>query len=149
MPASAKGGGALNRGRGGGGGEGEGEGSRGGLDSGASALPDLREGGGGGGAGPRFGANGLALLLGAAAGGGGGGGALMLFEPEFGDEVCSLAKFSCSSRMKFTIKSWSFLIKSSVNPLSLRSCPKCSLQSGSNASSRANSEVAFSPFEFE
>lgn len=38
------------------------------------------------------------------------------------------------------MNSWLSLIKSSVNPLSLRSWPKCSRHSGSNASRRSNSE---------
>lgn len=39
------------------------------------------------------------------------------------------------------MNSWFSLIKSSVNPLSLRSWPKCSRHRGSKASSRANSEA--------
>lgn len=38
------------------------------------------------------------------------------------------------------MNSWFSLIKSSVSPLSFKSCPKCSRHSGSNASRRANSE---------
>ena len=39
------------------------------------------------------------------------------------------------------MNSWFSLMKSSVNPLSLRSCPKCSRQRGSKASNRANSDI--------
>ena len=38
------------------------------------------------------------------------------------------------------MNSWLSLMKSSVKPLSLRSCPKCSRHKGSKASSRENSE---------
>jgi hypothetical protein len=43
------------------------------------------------------------------------------------------------------MNSWLSLIKSSVKPLSAKSCPKCSRHRGSNASRRANSEGGFPP----
>ena len=154
LPASAKGGGALNRGFGGSGGVASRAGDsasasvlfdRLGAGGGGGALEELAgdaEGGGGGGGGARresaplvtageAGAAGAAGAAGGAGGGGGGGECLTV----------SLAPFCCCSLRKSTMNSWLSLMKSSVKPLSFRSCPKRSRHWGSKASSRANSEA--------
>lgn len=150
FPASGNGGGALNLGRGGDGGAG------GGLASlaGPSALADRLGAGGGGGA-PRLVDDDDDEAP--PGGGGGGGGALAPFEsPPFvgaeggggGGVGEGLFNLACSCRKKSTINSWLSLIKSSVRPLSVRSCPKCSLHNGSKASSKANCEGSMPPFIF-
>lgn len=66
------------------------------------------------------------------AGGGGGGAACLL---------CSCC-CPCSSFSQVTMKSWFSRMKSSVRPFDFKSSPKCSLQYGSKASSKANSDTA-------
>lgn len=148
LPASGRGGGALNLGRGG-------DGTLGGLASLVTWPPDRRGAGGGGG--PDLLAEGelFRAAAAAAAAGGGGGGALTVLDSRplvegegraggGGGGAASLASLACSSRRKSTMNSWLSLIKSSFKPLSARSWPKCSRQRGSKASNKANSEPLLS-----
>lgn len=125
LPASGRGGGALNLGRGG-------DGTLGGLASLVTWPPDRRGAGGGGG--PDLLAEGelFRAAAAAAAAGGGGGGALTVLDSRplvegegraggGGGGAASLASLACSSRRKSTMNSWLSLIKSSFKPLSLRS----------------------------
>lgn len=135
----------MNLGRGGCGGSSGTEG----VEVTGSALPERLGAGGGGGAEPLL----LALPVSSdprlPPGGGGGGGARACPAEDNGgggDATWGWA-FCCSSLRKSTINSWFSLMKSSVKPLSCKSCPKCSRHRGSKASSSGNSE-AREPFKF-
>jgi hypothetical protein len=152
FPASDRGGGTANLGRAGGGGE-----SRGGVGSRCTAgsiFPDLLGAGGGGGAPPRLGRDG-AVSETERCPGGGGGGALNPPDPftgagggrgvtEGGGGGAAWAS-ACSCFRKSTMKVWLSRMNSSLRPFCARSSPKCSLHSGSKASSVANSDRGLYP----